>query len=341
MASAHPIKPSTSWRSWQVAAWLLGVCLWASLFLTPRLGLRLFWNLAVPVLPALLVLAPGAWRNLCPLASTALLPQRFGLSLRRRLSPLWQGRLQLLGVFLLFAIVPLRRVFLDQSGVATGLCVAGLGLLALGMGAVFDVKSGWCASLCPVHHVEKLYGSRPARTVRNAQCGPCQRCVLSCPDSISPRPLPQLRMPAARLAGALMCGGFPGFVWGWFQLPDGSFSLQQLLAAYSWCLAGFALSFTAFALLRRDFPAHKRLWERLFPTLAIAIYYAFRLPALFGCGAFPGDGTLVDLSRHLPMVCGWLLPVLSCLFWAWWLLLRRAPVRPWSPRPAWAPQIAL
>lgn len=328
--------PSTFWLRWQAAVWLLGVGLWGTLFVAPALGLRLFWNLAVPVLPALLVLAPGVWRNVCPLANTALLPQRLGLSRRRRLSPAWQSRLQLLGVLLLFAIVPLRRVFLDQSGPATGLCLAGLGLLALAMGALFDVKSGWCASLCPVHHVEKLYGSRPARTVRNAQCGLCQRCVLSCPDSVKPRPLPQLRMPAARWAALLMCGGFPGFVWGWFQLPDGSFSLQQLLTAYGWSLAGFAVSFTGFALLRRDFPAQKLLWERLFPTLAIAIYYAYRLPCLFGWGAFPGDGTLVDLSRVLPTETSLLLQLLSCAFWLWWLLLRQVPVRSWSERPAWA-----
>ena len=40
----------------------------AILWLTPDLGLQLFWGLIIPVVPALLIVAPGLWRQVCPMA---------------------------------------------------------------------------------------------------------------------------------------------------------------------------------------------------------------------------------------------------------------------------------
>ena len=47
-----------------------------------RLGLTLFWGLAVPLLPAVLVMAPGLWRQVCPMATLNQLPRQGGFTPR-------------------------------------------------------------------------------------------------------------------------------------------------------------------------------------------------------------------------------------------------------------------
>ena len=53
----------TFWRLLQGVFFAIGVVILAALFLKPALGLHLLWNVLIPVAPALLVLAPGVWRN--------------------------------------------------------------------------------------------------------------------------------------------------------------------------------------------------------------------------------------------------------------------------------------
>ena len=149
-----------AWRSVQVVVWLVGVGIFVALLVAPALGLHAFWNVLIPVAPALLVVAPGLWRNICPLAATALFWRHVGLSQRRRINAHWQARLGLMGVVALLLIVPLRHVVLDLNGPATALALALLAACSVVMGLLFEWKSGWCSGACPVHPVEKLYGYR-------------------------------------------------------------------------------------------------------------------------------------------------------------------------------------
>ena len=325
------------WRVVQTLVWGIGVLLLALLLFAPTVGIHAFWNGLIPVAPALLALAPGVWRNVCPMGSTALLPRHLGRSRRRGVSEVWQGRLALVGVVLLLAIVPLRHVVLDTNGPATALAIGVLVLLAVGLGSVFEWKSAWCSGACPVHPVEKLYGTKPLVTVSNTHCGPCERCVATCPDStaaMTPK-VGSARTPS-RLAGTLMVGGFAGFVWGWFQVPDyaGGEGWSHLATAYGMPLLGMAVSLALFALL--DFlagPSRRQLVASVFAAAAIACYYWYRLPALVGFGPFPGDGALVDLRHTLP---AWL-PAVSraatTTFFAWWIVSRPLMGRSWSVRP--------
>ena len=68
--------PRNAWLSLQLVLWLIGALVVALLLVKPYWGLNLFWNLIIPIAPALLVLIPGVWRNICPMASTALLPKK-------------------------------------------------------------------------------------------------------------------------------------------------------------------------------------------------------------------------------------------------------------------------
>ncbi len=325
-----------AWRVAQVAVWVVGVGILSALVLAPEIGLHAFWNVLIPIAPALLAIAPGLWRNICPLASTALVPRHLRWSRGLELPRTWQDRLGLVGVLVLLAVVPLRHVVLDLNGPATALAIVLLGVVAVALGVFFEWKSGWCSGMCPVHPVEKLYGSAPIVTVANAHCNPCARCVSRCPDSmLASHALTSGKSGAARTTAMLMVGGFPGFVWGWFQVPDyaGSAGWDHLASAYGWPLVGLLVTLLAYVLLRSLLSrAHHARLVVGFATAAIACYYWYRLPALFGFGPFPGDGMLVDLTSALPAWFPWASRLATTSFFALWLT-RRVGTKPrWAVR---------
>jgi hypothetical protein len=203
----------------------------------------------------------------------------------------------------LLLLVPARRVALDTHGPATAAVLLALGLLALGAGALFQGKSGWCAGLCPVHPVERLYGQRPLFSVTNACCTSCTRCTVPCPDATpGQHPLSRSVGCSDRLADLVLVGGFPGFVFGWFQVPDAAVpSLEGAIHAFALPFGGLAASLVVFLAARALLPKEReRSLVRAFGAAALACYYWFRVPALVGFPVFPGDGVLVDLHVALP-----------------------------------------
>jgi ferredoxin len=332
-----PSRTNTLWRTVRYAVLAIGLAILVALVIAPELGRHAFWNGLIPLAPALLVVAPGLWRNVCPMATAALLPRHLGISRRGTLSVEWQGRLSLFAVLLLFALVPLRHVVLDSSGPATALVLVLLAAVAVTMGFAFDWKSGWCSGLCPVHPVEKLYGSRPISSFANAHCTECIQCTTVCPDST--RSMHPFSRPtrAHRLAAVLLVGGFPGFIWAWFHVPgnDGFASWSQLGWCYGVPLLGALASLLMFLAARELVPVkHYPTLVRSFAAAAVSCYYWFRLPALVGMGVFPGEGALVDLSEELPAELPLLSGIVTTGFFGWWLVLRRAHRREWLVRPA-------
>ena len=335
------IGEARTWRGGQIALWILGLVMLSTLFFSPDLGLRLLWNIFVPLAPALFVVMPGVWRNVCPLGSTSLLPRHTGRSARKNLTPRAQGLLGLGGVMLLLLIVPLRHVLFNANGVAAGILLIALALLALILGRRYEWKSAWCAGLCPVHPVEKLYGVSPVVVPKNAHCSLCEKCVAPCPDSTKGmHPLATRKTKLDRIPATVMIGGFPGFVWGWFQVPDyqGVAGWAHIGEAYLWPLIGMATTLALFLAARRILPRkqHPNL-TRIFSCAAVVCYYWFRLPLLIGFGIFPGDGVLVNLSADLP---GWfpnLLQLSVVLIFGWLILWRGGQnKRPWTIRPPFA-----
>ncbi|MDH3650626.1 MAG: hypothetical protein OEQ53_13165, partial [Saprospiraceae bacterium] len=287
--------------------------------------------------PALLVVATGLWRNVCPMASTALFPMHLQFSREKRLSIATQGRLHVVGVTLLLLLVPLRHVILDTNGLATAGVIIILAICAFILGANYKWKSAWCSGICPIHPVEKLYGSRSAFELPNAHCVSCHQCTIPCPDSTpSMHPLAHTGTPFHHMAGIVMIGAFPGFIWGWFHVPDyqGMEGWNHLDLAYGLPLIGAIISLILFiGLLRWGLVKNVERQFLFFATIAVSCYYWYRLPALLGFGLFPGDGMLVDLSNILPH---WF-PIASRLvttsFFIWWLLIRNSDRRSWSIRP--------
>ncbi|MHC4852154.1 MAG: hypothetical protein ACYTGO_13880 [Planctomycetota bacterium] len=328
----------------------LAVLTLVALLVAPAVGLHAVWNVAVPILPALLVLAPGVWRNICPLSFIAAVPQRLGIAHNKQLPQRLNDLFLLIAVVTLFLVLPLRHVLLDKSGLATALTLVLLGLGAATAGLLFKSRSGWCAGLCPVHPVEKLYGARPVVTTNNSECLSCVRCVAVCPDS-TPQAIDEdakandhtndsrLR----NLCTTIMLGAFPGYVYGWFHVPDYApgQGMAHLGDAYGLPLVTALVTLAVLICLRATLGRlYYGLLNRAFAASAVAFFYWFRLPALVGFGLVPGDGMLVDLSPVLWE--GWVmilrLGVVTFLFY--WLVRDRFTPTAWTETPRVAPDVA-
>lgn len=80
--------PLRVWQVIRVGSVLAALALVVLLFGRPLLGLKLFWGVLVPVLPAMFLVAPGIWRNICPLAAANQTPRLFNFT-RALTLPAW------------------------------------------------------------------------------------------------------------------------------------------------------------------------------------------------------------------------------------------------------------
>ena len=325
----------TFWRVVQVLAWAAGMFTWGALTVKPALGLHLLWNVLIPVAPALFVVAPGIWRNVCPLGSMSLAPHHFGLSRRKRISPLWRGRLYLGAFVLLMLVVPARKVVLDTNGPLLAAVLGVVGGLAITMGVLFNQKSGWCSSLCPVYPVELLYGSRPLLSVPNAHCPSCSNCVEPCSEATAGlTPKTAVNTHLGRRVGAVLIGVFPGFVWGWYNVPtySGWQGAGELHVAYGVPYAAGALTLAVYLAAGKAWPNREVTLTRLFAAMAIITYYWFRLPPIFGIGA-PEVAMIVDISARLPEWSAAALRGFTIAAFGWLMVLRPGQPHAWEVRP--------
>ena len=327
------------WRLAQSAVWFVGAAILFALFFLPSVGLLVFWNILIPVAPVLFVVAVGVWRNVCPLATTHLLPRHFGLSKRKKLSVRQLGLLNLAGVVLLYTIVPLRHALFNQNGLATGLLILAMAITGITLGYFYEWKSAWCSGLCPVHPVEKLYGGNILLSLPNAHCSECRNCVIPCPDSTpNISPASAKKTFAQQLSGLFIIGGLPGFIWGWFHVPDQSTStINGLIGTYEIPLLGFAVSFIVYAVLSSLIEVkHERKLISIFAAMGVSCYYWFRIPALFGFGKFGEDGLLINLNNILPAWSMTAITIATTLFFFYWLVMRKPNNQSWVIRPRFA-----
>ena len=327
------------WRTLQVAVWLVGFAIFSSLLFFPAVGIMLFWNILIPVAPLLIVVAVGVWRNVCPLATINLLPRHLGISKRKIMTPELQAKLGLISVLALYIIVPLRHAIFNTNGQATAILIFSMIVLGLWMGSRYEWKSAWCSTLCPVHPVERLYGNNVFGAVGNAHCDKCQNCVVPCPDS-TPNMNPRLvkKNIFSQISGLLITGGLPGFVWGWFHVPDhdGISSGYDLFRVYEMPLLGMAVTLTVYLVLLNARLVREMWLVRVFSTAAVSCYYWYRIPSLLGFGQFETDGVLYNAKNVIPY---WSIEVMisaTTLFFILWLLIRKPNKQSWVVRPAFA-----
>ena len=229
-ATAFPnytqIPKGVSIRTWwaiRIASITAALVVAGLLIASPDDGLFVMWKLVIPLLPLLFLVAPGVWRNLCPLAASNQTPRVLGLT-RGLTAPKWlkeYGYVISISLFVLFVV--LRKLGLDDNGPASALLL--LGALAGGFigGMYLKGKSGWCSSICPLLPVQRIYGQTPFALVGNSHCQPCVGCTTNCYD-FNPKVayLADLHADDPYWSGyrRFFVAAFPGLVLAFFKVPE-------------------------------------------------------------------------------------------------------------------------
>lgn len=339
--SIRASTPITYWRIAQLLVGIIGLGIFFSLIFIPEIGIHAFWNVLIPVAPALFVVSAGLWRNVCPLASTSLISRHLGFARNKKLKVKQQGKFQLISVILLLLIIPLRHTIFDTNGPATALIIGLLAVIAIVLSFRYDWKSAWCSGLCPIHPVEKLYGRKSLFELPNAHCKSCVSCVSNCPDStkaINPI-LKKKKSINEKIGGTIIVGGFPGYIWGWFHVQDyyNNEGWYHLISTYSIPLVAMTTTLVLFLFLKKIISKKNEiLLVNLFAMAAVSIYYWYRLPALMGFGIFPTDGMLADLSQTLPIWFPLVLQFSTTIFFFWWMIFNKKEMSSWVIRPPYA-----
>ena len=210
----------TAWRGIRAIVWLGALVVAGLLIATPDLGLKVMWKGVIPSLPLLFMVAPGVWRNICPLATSNQTPRLLGIT-KGLNPPKWlkeYGYVIATGSFVGFVI--LRKIGLDDNGPLSALLLLGAMAGAFAGGMVLKGKSGWCSSICPLLPVQRIYGQTPFALVGNNHCQPCVGCAKSCYD-FNPRAayLADLNDADGYWSGyrKFFVGAFPGLILGFFE----------------------------------------------------------------------------------------------------------------------------
>lgn len=302
---------SLFWNASKLLVFVATLGVIAGLFVQPELTLDILWFILIPILPVTFLLNPGMWRGVCPLATANMIGSS-GAS--REVSGAWLNRTATVGIVLLFVLVPARRFLFNTDGPILAIVVLAVTALAFGLGWFVKAKGGFCNSICPVLPVEKLYGQAPFFGVRNARCVPCNHCTAKgCHDL---DPTTSARHAAGNGNGprawmktpfGLFAAGFPGFIYGYFQLADTGF--DGALTVYATILGYAVASLVLFVLLTfvLRIPTHRLL--PFLGALSVGIYYWYAAPASFEAFALAGG----EVARWvlLAFVAFWLFRALK------------------------------
>ncbi len=277
---AHSRIPLALWSALRVVSVAATLLLIGLLLVEPQTGLIVFWSILVPLLPAVFFIAPGLWRNICPLAALNQTPRVFGFTRGWTAPKWWQEYSYVVGFVLFLACASSRKWLFNDDGLASGLLIAGALVGAFLGGVLFKGKSGWCSSLCPLYPVQRVYNQTPLLTLPNSHCTPCVGCTKNCYD---------FNPGVAYLADLydddpyysnyrrFFVAVFPGFVLAYFTLPDPP---ALTLASLYWGFGMYMLlSVGVFFLLDIFLKVTTNKITALFTAVAFNTYYWFSIPA--------------------------------------------------------------
>ncbi len=256
----------------------------------PATGGTVVFDLVVPMLPLVFVFAPSVWRNVCPMAAVN---RGAGLISPGRTLPPWlRQHGYLVGLTTFFVLAAVRPVVFEDGGVGLGVLLCALLAIPLMTGLLFESKSGFCGSICPLRPAQGLYGPAPSVQI-DSRCKPCTGCTVNCPDT-DPRGAARkdLAQPADRGTRMVFAGALPGFTFAFFSAApavraDLTTFAPRLLVAM---LAGVGLLFALDAITKIG-PARLVV---LAASAALGTFYWFAIPRMAGA---------------LDTVAGWDLPL--------------------------------
>ncbi len=247
----------------------------------PDVGFTIFWRILIPSLPLLFAVAPGVWRQICPMAMINQIPRTFGFSLNRTLPLYFKNLSYFIAVLSFFFLVSLRHVYFNKEpAMLLALVATALSLAFIG-GVVFKGRSGWCGTFCPLGPIQKAYGHAPIALVRNGYCPTCVGCQKNCYD-FNPR--------AAFLSDIsdsdpwyashkkFFVAGLPGFAFGYFTTADPA--EIGLLAYYGYIVGCIVMGLGTYMALRIFVRMSDFRVASLFSVLALAIFYWFSVPTV-------------------------------------------------------------
>ena len=313
--------PAEAWQALRVGSLIAALVVAGLLIAAPDTGLFVMWQLTIPLLPLLFMVAPGLWRNLCPLAASNQTPRVLGIT-RALKPPEWlkeHGYLIAISLFVLFVV--LRKVGLDDSGPASALLLLGAMTGGFVGGMLLKGKSGWCSTMCPLLPVQRIYGQTPFALVGNSHCRPCVGCVKNCYD-FNPRAayLADLNDADSYWSGRrrVFVGAFPGLVLAFFTVPGDGWAMVASVLAY------MAVSAASFWVLDSFVKVSSHTLTTLYGALAFCLFYWH---------AGPG---LVDAVGG-PEAAGWALraaAIALALVWVWRTIGKEKPFLEQVARPA-------
>ena len=257
--------PLRWWRLIRGASIVVAIAVAALLIFIPDTGLVVMWKIVIPLLPLLFLLAPGIWRNICPLAASNQTPRALGIT-RAKTAPAWLKEYGYVIAFSLFiGFVVLRKAGLDDSGPLSALLLLGAMTGAFAGGMLLKGKSGWCSTICPLLPVQRIYGQTPLLMVANAHCQPCVGCVKNCYD-FNPRAayLADLHESDTYWSGyrKYFVGAFPGVIVGFFAMPG-----------LAWMGVAIAVSLASFATLVTFWKTSAHTLTSLYGAVAFSLFY--------------------------------------------------------------------
>lgn len=312
MGNHSVTMPSSSrvlWTTAQLAGLAITVALIAGLSLGSQTALTVLWNLLIPLVPASLLISPAIWRNVCPLATLNMLTNREAG--QRELTPKLARYSGIVGIFLLAILVPARRFLFNTDGLALAIVIVLVAVAALALGALFQMKAGFCNAICPVLPVERLYGQRPLLKIGNPRCPSCTLCTkTACIDLVPQKSIAQT-LGGARDTHAwtfqpfgIFAAAFPGFVFAYYTTAD--VSLGGAGAVYLHVLIWAAVSYVLVTAAVRVFNLGAGPTLTVLAAAAAGLYYWYASPIVAETLGAAVVGTAALRVAALALVAVWL-----------------------------------
>lgn len=273
--------PLQVWFAVRYAAVALCLLICLLLVVRPRDGLTVFWGVVIPILPIVFFVAPGFWRNTCPLAAMNQAPRVFRFT-RGLTPPAWLTRYAfVIAMAQFFVIVASRKALFNTHAGALALLILYALIGPFVGGLLFKGKSGWCSSICPLLPPQRVYGETPFVLLPNAHCQPCVGCTKNCYD-FNPRVAHLADMGDAdpHWSGPrkLFFGAFPGLILAFYRVPDPpAISNAEM---YGRVLLYMAVSAPLLFALDAILHVSAVKLTALFGAAALSIYYFYNVPRL-------------------------------------------------------------
>lgn len=296
----EPKLPTQFWWAVRVATFaVMGAVIWL-VATEPEKGFAVFWKVMIPSLPLLFAVAPGIWRQICPMAFLNQIPRTFGFSRELTLPVNVKNLAYFVSVLAFFFLVSLRHVYFNSEPAWwMALIFTALGLAFLG-GFFFKGRSGWCGTFCPLAPIQKAYGHAPIFSVRNGYCPSCVGCQKNCYD-FNPRAafLSDITDQDPWYAGhkKFFVAGLPGFAFGFFTAADPNVTG---LPAYFLHMAGWIVTTLGIYMAVRIFV---RISDYLVAALAamsaLVIFYWFTSQGIISTAAELMGATAPDWAGYV------------------------------------------